>query len=154
MSRYGRKQCRAWKLLFRSRQTGKCLVDSETVAKSLRQHMRVNTGQFGPVSEYLGITFYRHYVVMVLVIMLYVAEQWPQSIWKWKKQNKLETRRIVVIFYIKRLQNFPFQSRPTALHPTIFSLKAENVVTYQEVELFSLSLFFSSLGFCAKSLSA
>ena len=75
MSRYGRKQCRAGKLLFHSRQIGKCLVDSETVAKSLHQHMRVNTGQFGPVSKYLGITFYRHYVVMVFGDMLYVAEQ-------------------------------------------------------------------------------
>ena len=37
----------------------------ETLAKSRHQHMQINTGQFHPVSEYLGISFYGHYVVMV-----------------------------------------------------------------------------------------
>ena len=37
----------------------------ETLAKSQHQHTEINTGQFHPVSKYLGISFYAHYVVMV-----------------------------------------------------------------------------------------
>lgn len=72
----------------------------------------------------------------------------PRTHEKQKEQNKLETQRIVIILRIKTLQNVPFQSRPTALNPTIFPLKAEDVGIYQAVELFRLSFLLQPRFLC------